>query len=37
MGLTSFILTFFLAEAYSLWRDIYTQGRRIQTHLDGIS
>jgi len=37
MGLTSFILTFFLAEAYTLWRDIYTKGHDIQSHSNDIS
>eukprot|EP00536_Pseudo-nitzschia_multiseries_P005728 jgi/Psemu1/191283/e_gw1.112.6.1 len=37
MGLTTFILTFFLSEAYTLWRDIYSKGREIQGHLNDIS
>lgn len=33
-GLTTFILTFFLNQAFSFWRDIYDIGRRIQGRLN---
>jgi len=35
-GLTIFILTFFLNQAYSFWREIYTLGRQIQGRLNDI-
>mmetsp|Transcript_37076 Transcript_37076/g.41756 ORF Transcript_37076/g.41756 Transcript_37076/m.41756 type:complete len:516 (-) Transcript_37076:320-1867(-) len=37
MSITTFVLTFFLSQAYSLWRDIYTKGRKIQGRLNDIS
>ena len=37
LTLTTFTLTFFLAEAYKLWRDIYTKGRSVQSRLNDIS
>lgn len=33
-GLTTFILTFFLNQAFSFWREIYTIGRRIQGRIN---
>jgi len=30
MQLTTFILTFFVGQAYALWREVYTTGRNIQ-------
>ena len=33
-GLTAFILTFFLNQAFSFWREIYDLGRRIQGRLN---
>ena len=33
-GLTTFILTFFLNQAFSFWRDIYNLGRQIQLRLN---
>ena len=35
--LTTFILTFFLGQAYSLWRDMYTTARKIQGRLSDVS
>jgi len=37
MTLTTFILTFFLGESYSLWKNVYTVGRMIQGRLNDIS
>ena len=37
MSITTFVLTFFLSQAYTLWRDIYTKGRKIQGRLNDIS
>lgn len=37
LTLTTFTLTFFLAEAYKLWRDIYHKGRSVQSRLNDIS
>lgn len=37
MTLTTFILTFFVGQAYSLWRDMYNVGRAIQGRLNDIS
>lgn len=37
MTLTTFVLTFFLGEAYSLWKQVYTVGRKIQGRLNDIS
>lgn len=33
---TTFILTFFLSQAWSFWREVYSQGRRIQGRLNDI-
>ena len=35
--LTTFILTFFLGQAYSLWREMYTTARKIQGRLSDLS
>lgn len=37
MTLTTFVLTFFVGEAYSLWKNVYTIGRKIQGRLNDIS
>ena len=37
MTLTTFILTFFVGEAYTLWKQVYTVGRSIQGRLNDIS
>jgi len=37
MSITTFILTFFLSQAYTLWRDIYVKGRQIQGRLNDVS
>lgn len=36
MTLTTFILTFFLSQAYSLWRDMYVTTRKIQGRLNDV-
>ena len=36
-GITTFILTFFLAEAYSHWREMYNAARKIQGRLNDIN
>jgi predicted membrane chloride channel (bestrophin family) len=36
MQLTTFILTFFLTQAYSLWREMYATGRSIQGRISDI-
>jgi hypothetical protein len=37
MGLTTFLLTFFVGQAYSFWRSVLDQGRGIQGRLNDIS
>lgn len=37
MSITTFVLTFFLSQAYALWRNIYTCGRKIQGRLNDVS
>jgi Bestrophin, RFP-TM, chloride channel/Cyclic nucleotide-binding domain len=37
MNITTFILTFFLSQAYQLWKDIYSSGRQVQGRLNDIS
>lgn len=37
MSLTTFLLTFFLNQSYSFWRDFYKVGRSIQGRLNDIS
>ena len=37
MTLTTFILTFFVGESYSLWKNMYTIGRKVQGRLNDIS
>lgn len=37
MNLTTFTLTFFLTQAYSLWRNIYNTARIVQGHLSDIN
>ncbi|CAJ1930967.1 unnamed protein product [Cylindrotheca closterium] len=37
MTVTTFILTFFLGQAYSLWRDIYSTARVVQGRLSDIN
>ncbi len=37
MTLTTFILTFFLGEAFALWKRVYTVGRQIQGRLNDVS
>ena len=34
-SLTTFVLTFFINQAYGFWKDVYTICRDIQKHLDG--
>ena len=36
MSLTTFILTFFLSQAYGLWREMYSSARRIQGRLHDV-
>ncbi|CAB9504686.1 expressed unknown protein [Seminavis robusta] len=36
MQLTTFILTFFLTQAYTLWRDMYATGRKIQGRISDV-
>mmetsp|Transcript_12922 Transcript_12922/g.27370 ORF Transcript_12922/g.27370 Transcript_12922/m.27370 type:complete len:629 (+) Transcript_12922:32-1918(+) len=36
MNLTTFILTFFLSQSYSLWREMYNTGRKIQGRLNDV-
>jgi hypothetical protein len=36
MTLTTFILTFFLSQAYSMWRDVYNAARKIQGRMNDI-
>ena len=36
MQLTTFILTFFVGQAYALWREMYATGRKIQGRLNDI-
>merc|ERR1719401_1672792 len=36
MSITTFILTFFLSQAYTLWRSMYTTTRTIQGKMDDI-
>ncbi|KAL3910804.1 MAG: hypothetical protein SGARI_001947 [Bacillariaceae sp.] len=37
MNITTFILTFFLSQAYNLWRDLYSAGRKVQGRLNDVS
>lgn len=37
MSITTFVLTFFLSQAYALWTNIYTKGRQIQGRFNDIS
>uniref|UniRef100_A0A7S4N4G7 Bestrophin homolog n=1 Tax=Odontella aurita TaxID=265563 RepID=A0A7S4N4G7_9STRA len=37
MGLTNFLLTFFVGQAYSFWREFYKVGRSIQGKINDIS
>lgn len=37
MTLTTFILTFFVGESYSLWKNMYTIGRKVQGRLNDVS
>eukprot|EP00580_Thalassiosira_gravida_P018052 CAMPEP_0201675952 /NCGR_PEP_ID=MMETSP0494-20130426/40732_1 /ASSEMBLY_ACC=CAM_ASM_000839 /TAXON_ID=420259 /ORGANISM="Thalassiosira gravida, Strain GMp14c1" /LENGTH=480 /DNA_ID=CAMNT_0048158549 /DNA_START=42 /DNA_END=1484 /DNA_ORIENTATION=- len=36
MGLTTFILTFFLSQSYGMWRELYNAGRKIQGRLNDV-
>jgi hypothetical protein len=36
MTLTTFILTFFVTQAYSFWRDMYSTGRKVQGRLNDL-
>ena len=37
LGLVTFVLTFFLSQAYALWKTIYGKGRELQGNLNDIS
>jgi hypothetical protein len=37
MSVTTLLLTFYLNKAYTLWRDIYVKGTKVQGRLNDIS